>query len=108
MTSATIVPAQQREWIVAELRRLEKLPTEIIDLICDYSLHLPTRAETEMDRADMMAERSVMVEANTTEIFLSHFNMWYEASSWSSLSLADILKTLTASINPSSLVGCAR
>ncbi|KAJ7183246.1 hypothetical protein C8R46DRAFT_511843 [Mycena filopes] len=79
--SATSVPPQQTEVVKHILRsqvsssRLSSLPIELLDYIAELVPGVQTRAEAEAVRAELMAERSVMIKSVDNEFFSREFNM---------------------------------
>ncbi|KAF9779818.1 hypothetical protein BJ322DRAFT_1167008 [Thelephora terrestris] len=81
--SATNVPPQQREWVTEAMHSadgnsaLAKLPVEVLTMISEANDGTMTRSEAEKYREELMAERTVFVEANDQDYFGFEFNMWH-------------------------------
>jgi hypothetical protein len=81
--SATTVAPQQREIIHEAMlvadgsSLLDRLPTELIDIISGGNDGTMSRAEAEAYRLELMDERTVFAEENDSNYFGQEFNMWY-------------------------------
>ena len=56
---------------------LDRLPTELINIISGGNDGTMSRAEAEAYRLELMDERTVFVEASDSNYFGQMFNMWY-------------------------------
>jgi hypothetical protein len=56
---------------------LDRLPTELIDIISGGNDGTMSRAEAEAYRLELMDERTVFAEENDSNYFGQEFNMWY-------------------------------
>jgi len=79
--STTDVAPQQREWVTEAMHGagansvLAKFPVEILTMISEENDGTMTRLEAERYREELMAERTVFVEANNEDYFGTEFNM---------------------------------
>jgi hypothetical protein len=73
--SATDVAPQQREWVTEAIRgagpnsAFARLPPELLTMISEANDGTMTRLEAEKYRGELMAERTVFIEANTDAYF---------------------------------------
>lgn len=73
--SATDVAPQQREWVIEAMRGagpnnvFARLPVELLTMISEENDGTMTRLEAEKYREELMAERTVFVEANNEAYF---------------------------------------
>lgn len=76
--STTNIPAQQLSWKQEDLNEAlgSKLPPELTSEISKHVEGTMTRMVAEEIRANLMKERSAMVEAGNSQYELGIFNMW--------------------------------